>query len=228
MPDWMPDWIQALYSAEGLKRLIAAGGLALLIAIVFAETGILAGFFLPGDSLLVTAGVLCSVNPLDPTQPPPLTFWVVGVALSLAAIAGDWLNFALGKLAGNRAWSRPDGRFFKRRHLEEAHAFYERWGGLALAAGRFVPIVRTFVPFVAGMAKMRFSAFFAWNVIGALAWVWSMTGLGWWLGTRKELVDRLHLLLLAIIAVSFVPLIVGLARRWLAKRRAAGGVVDPR
>jgi membrane-associated protein len=222
----MPDWLHALYSSDGLRHLIVTGGPWVLVAIIFAETGLLAGFFLPGDSLLVTTGVLCAFNPLDPAKAAPLDYLTVAPALSLAAILGDWLNYSLGRLAGERAWSRPDGRLVKRRHLEEARDFYQRWGGFAIAGGRFVPIARTFVPFVAGVARMRFARFCAWNVPGSLVWIWSLTGLGYWIG-NSWLAKHVELVILAVLAVSFVPLVIGLLRRWLAKRRARGAAPRP-
>lgn len=216
----MPDWFTSLYDTEGLKQLIVAGGLLLLVGIVFAETGILAGFFLPGDSLLVTAGVLCVVNPLNPADAAPLEFWTVGCLLCGAAVAGDWVNFWFGKLTGNRIWQRPDGRFFKRKYLIEAQEFYARWGGISLAGARFVPIARTFVPFVAGMARMPFGSFMFWNLAGAVTWVWSLLALGYWLGGNEALVKNLHYLILLIVAISFVPLVIGVLRRWLRKAPA--------
>jgi len=211
----MLTWFYQLTDPVGLRHLLQGVGLILLIAIIFAETGILAGFFLPGDSLLLTAGVLCA---LDPTTTPPgapvLDLLTTGIALSVAAILGDWLNFSLGKWTGVKIWQRPDGRFYKRAYLEEAQEFYARWGGWAIAGGRFVPIVRTFVPFVAGMARMPYRTFIFWNIAGALIWVWSMLLLGWKLGQNETMRANLHYLVLAVIAVSFVPVAVGIIKRW--------------
>jgi membrane-associated protein len=222
----MLDWLHQLTDPAGLRALLQGAGLLLLIAIIFAETGILAGFFLPGDSLLLTAGVLCALDPTTkPPGPPVLDLFITGAALSVAAIAGDWLNFSLGKWTGNRVWQRPDGRFYKRAYLEEARDFYERWGGWAIAGGRFVPIVRTFVPFVAGMARMPYLKFVFWNVAGALIWVWSMLLIGWKLGQNETMRANLHYLVLAVIAVSFVPVAVGVIRR--LRRGPASPAVTP-
>lgn len=214
----MLEWLKQLYSPDGLTQLLAAGGMFVIVAIVFCETGILAGFFLPGDSLLVTAGVLCALDPTDPKKPPVFDFGTLSTLVVLAAIVGDWVNFWLGRITGNRVWQKPDGRFFKKRYLEEAHEFYERHGGAALALGRFIPIVRTFVPFAAGMARMSFRSFMIWNVLGAGAWVYSMMALGHWCGRQEMLRKNLHLLILVIIAVSFLPLVIGVIKRMRGKR----------
>lgn len=211
----MLDWLHQLTDPAGLRNLLQGAGLLLLIAIIFAETGILAGFFLPGDSLLLTAGVLCALDPtVKPPGPPVLDLATTGIALTIAAIAGDWLNFHLGKWTGDTVWAWPDRRFFKRAHLQEAHEFYERWGGWAIAGGRFVPIVRTFVPFVAGVARMPYGRFVAWNIAGALIWIWSLLLLGWKLGQNETMRSNLHYLVLAVIALSFVPVGIGVLRRW--------------
>jgi membrane-associated protein len=210
----VPDWIHQLYTTEGTQHLIAIGGLALLAAIVFAETGLFVGFFLPGDSLLMTAGVCARVDPLHRDGPPLLSFWSLVAILFVAAVVGNCLNAWLGRVAGERIRQRPDGRLFKRRHLAEAEEFYRRYGGWAIVAGRFIPIVRTFVPFVAGMAGMGWAMFLLWTVVGGAAWVLSMCGLGYALAGNQTLVDHLHLLVLAIIAISFVPVGIGLIRRW--------------
>lgn len=219
----MPDWFHQLYSTEGAQQLIAIGGLALLAAIVFAETGLFVGFFLPGDSLLMTAGVCAKVDPLHKDGPALLSFWPVVGTLIAAAIVGNILNFWLGRAGGHLVRQRPDGRLFKRRHLAEAEEFYRRYGGWALLAGRFIPVVRTFVPFVAGMAGMGWSVFLLWSVVGAIAWVLSMCGLGYWLAHNQTLVDNLHLLVIAIIALSFVPVGIGVFNRWRRGARAEAG-----
>lgn len=215
----MWEWLSSLHTPEGIEALIAYGGLLVLAGIIFAETGLLVGFFLPGDSLLVTAGVFCGLDPRDPGRPPPLDLTTCMVVLCIAAIAGDWVNFHVGKWTGDRVWQRPDGRFFKRRYLEDAQSFYARHGGLALAAARFIPIARTFVPFVAGMSRMPYRAFVVWNILGAVVWVCSLLLLGWWLGSNAVMRQRLHLIILAVVAVSLLPLAIGVLRRLLAARR---------
>lgn len=209
----MMDWLHTLYSDEGIKQLIASGGLLLLVAIVFAETGLFVGFFLPGDSLLMTAGVVAALNP------DLLPYWPAVCVLIAAAIAGNCLNFWFGTFTGDRVRVRPDGWLFKRRYLSEAEEFYRRYGGWALVAGRFVPVVRTFVPFAAGMAGMRWGPLLLWSVLGGVGWVLSMSGLGYALAQNATMVKNLHLLVLAVVAVSFLPVAIGLFNRWRTARR---------
>jgi membrane-associated protein len=216
----MLDWLHQLHSPDGIRAIIAAGGLLVLTGVIFAETGILAGFFLPGDSLLVTAGVLCALDPTAPGKEPLLDLGTTMAVLCVAAVLGDWANYWMGRLAGTKVWSWPDGRFYKRRYLEEAHAFYEKRGGVALAGCRFIPIARTFVPFAAGMARMPFRGFMLWNVLGAAMWVCSLLLLGWWLGGNETMRHNLHLLILAVIGISFIPLVVGAIKRLLRKEPA--------
>jgi len=214
----MLDWMYQLHTPDGIRAIIAAGGLLVLTVIIFSETGILAGFFLPGDSLLVTAGVLCALDPSDPSKSPLLDLTTTMAVLSVAAILGDWVNFLMGKFAGGKVLAWPDGRLYKRRYLEEATTFYAKHGGIALATCRFIPIARTFVPFAAGMARMPFRSFFLWNIFGALVWVCSLLALGWWLGRDETMRKNLHYLILVVVAVSFVPLVIGVLKRVFGKR----------
>ena len=216
MPDWLSQlvaWFKQLYAdPKALQTLVANGGMVMLTAIIFAETGLLVGFFLPGDSLLVAAGVVCSLG--------SLSFLHVLVVLMAAAILGDWVNFWMGAKAGNRIWDRPDSRFFKRKHLEEARDFYAHYGPAAIAVCRFIPIFRTFVPFAAGLAKMPFRTFMVWNALGGTAWVASMVTLGYLAGKSDYLRERLHLLLMIVISVSLIPVVVGILKRWIKARRS--------
>ncbi|GDY14853.1 membrane protein [Planctomycetota bacterium] len=209
----MLDWLFQLHDPDHLRHLVATAGLVALVAIVFAETGIFAGFFLPGDSLLIAAGVFTALDPSLPDAAPLLDFVTTGTALTVAAIAGNQVNWWIGWWIGGRAWAWPDGRLFKRRYLEDAKGFYDRWGGLALVAGRFIPIARTFIPFVAGVARMPFGRYLLWNVLGALVWVWSLLALGHWLG-NSPLREQLHLLLVAVVVLSFVPVAIAAILRW--------------
>lgn len=223
----MPEWFQQLFQADGLSQLIAQGGVWLIAAIVFAETGLLVGFFLPGDSLLFLAGSLCALNPFDGTKPPPLSLWPTGIALVVAAVLGNTVNYWLGKWSGDRIWSRPDGRLIKRRYLEEAHAFYERWGGLSLVLTRFIPIARTFTPFVAGAARMSFARYTLWNIAGALVWVASLLAAGYWLGRIPFVQKHIETIILGIVAISVAPVAVGVAIRWWRGRGQEAGKPAP-
>jgi membrane-associated protein len=214
----MVHWLLQLLDPQGIQQIIASGGLAVLTAIIFAETGLLVGFFLPGDSLLFLAGAMSAVNLLDPSRPPPLDAVVTGCALAAAAVAGNSLNYLLGRMVGQRAWSRPDGRFLTRARLEQAHAFYERHGVLSLVLTRFVPVARTFVPFVAGISRMSFASFCLWNLIGAVAWVPSLILAGYHLGRVAFVQRHIELIVLAVIAVSLLPVAISA----LYRRRRAG------
>ena len=169
-----------LHTAEGIENLIRAGGLTVLIFIVFAETGLLVGFFFPGDSLLVTAGVLCSKS-MNGGE-PILDFYLLNFSLILAAIIGDQVGFWLGRKTGPKIFDKPDNRFFKKKYAIEAHQFYEKHGGKAIVLARFMPILRTFVPFIAGVADMPYRRFFFFNIFGGIGWVLSMTSLGYFIG----------------------------------------------
>src|SRR5262245_27839397 len=170
----------SLHSAEGLEHLIAAGGLLALITIVFSETGLLMGFFLPGDSLLVTAGILSS-RAIHGGE-PILNIYTLNLSLMTAAIAGDQVGYWLGRKTGPKIFNKPDNRFFKKRYAVEAHEFYEKHGGKAIILARFVPILRTFVPFIAGVARMSYRRYVPFDVIGGISWILSMTLLGYFLG----------------------------------------------
>ncbi len=207
--------LYSLHSPEGIEHLIRAGGMVALIGIIFSETGLLAGFFLPGDSLLVTAGVLSSRSGLGGA--PILDIYTLNMALITAAFIGDQLGFLLGRKTGPRIFSRPDNRFFKKQYALEAHAFYETHGGKALVLARFVPILRTFVPFIAGVAQMPYRKFVACSLGGGACWIVSMTLLGFFIG-KSPLGQKLHLVILAVVFISLLPMIIGIARRWLGRK----------
>ena len=212
--DALTDFFRSLYTTEGLIALIRTGGLLALVVIVFAETGLLVGFFLPGDSLLVTAGILSSPHAVGGGIFDP---FVLIVCLGLAAVAGDQVNYALGRKAGRIVFSRPDGRFIKRRYFEEAHAFYLARGGSAIVLARFVPILRTFVPFVAGVAEMPYRRFVTFNMVGGVLWVTGLIALGYFIGATP-LGEKLHRVILVVIAVSLLPLAGSAYKIWRQNR----------
>ncbi|MBL7685582.1 MAG: VTT domain-containing protein, partial [Deltaproteobacteria bacterium] len=206
----------SLHSPEGLEQLIAAGGLLVLFIIIFSETGLLAGFFLPGDSLLVTAGLLASRSMNGGA--PILNIFTLNLVLILAAVMGDQVGFWLGRKTGPRIFNRPDNRFFKKKYALEAQAFYERHGGKAIILARFVPILRTFVPFVAGVAQMDYRRFVSFNIFGGIFWVLSMTLLGYFLG-KSPLGEKLHLIILAVVFLSVLPMGVTLLKKVLGGKK---------
>jgi membrane-associated protein len=195
-------------SVEGLTELIRWGGLPVLAVIVFAETGLLIGFFLPGDSLLVTAGFVAS------TRPELLDVRQVLVVLTVAAIGGDAAGYWMGKRAGEALYERPDSRFFKRRHLLATRDFYEKHGPFAIVLARFVPFARTFAPIVAGIAQMKYRRFAAYNVLGGAGWVCSMTLLGYFFGQIPFVQRHIEKAILLIIFVSVLPVAIPVAKAW--------------
>jgi membrane-associated protein len=196
------------------KRILNSVGTLGLYAIVFAESGIMIGFFLPGDSLLFTAGLLSATKHV--LWPFPLL--VLGCAI--AAIAGDQVGYAFGTRAGPRVFSRPDSRWFKQEHLQRAEDFYERHGSKTIVIARFVPIVRTFAPIVAGASKMEYRKFVVYNIIGGTAWATLMLCLGYALGKKfPGIGNYLDYAILIIVVLSLCPVAFELLRqRWRARR----------
>jgi membrane-associated protein len=179
--------------------LIEAFGTLGVLAIVFVESGLLVGFFLPGDSLLFTAGLLSANGTL-----PPL--WILLVTIPLAAIAGDQVGYLIGRKAGPAIFRRPDSRFFHHEHLEKSQAFFERYGGRTIIIARFVPIVRTFAPVMAGASRMNYRTFVTYNVIGGVAWGVGVTTLGYFLGQIEFVRANIEFIIVAIVLVSFIPI----------------------
>ena len=193
-----------------VRGLVQWGGYVGLTAIVFVETGLLLGFFLPGDSLLVTAGLFAS-------QPQfGLNVYLLGAILSVAAIAGDSLGYAIGRATGPRIFTREDSLLFNKRHLYRAQDFYERNGGKTIVIARFVPIIRTFAPVVAGVGQMKYRNFVFYNVIGGLLWIWSMLFTGYFLGRYIPGIDEhIELVILIVVFLSILPGIV----HWYKERK---------
>ena len=209
MLPWLSDFWSHLHTAEGLRQTIEVGGISLMCLIIFAETGLLAGFFLPGDSLLVTAGVLSVANGERPAYFDP---WELTFALSAAAVIGDQTGYWLGRKYGHIMANRADSWWFKRRHLEAARSYFAEKGPLAIVLARYVPLMRTFVPFAAGMGQMPMGRFLRWNALGGVLWVSSLVWLGHFLG-RTPLADQLHKVIVIVVVVSFVPVVWTAAKR---------------
>ena len=185
-----------------LSDIIAQYGawtLAILASIIFVETGVVVMPFLPGDSLIFAAGTFAARGALNP--------WAVFVVLSLAAIAGDTVNYWIGHRVGSKAYS-GEVRWIKKDHMERTHAFFEKYGGKAIFLARFVPIVRTFAPFVAGVSQMPYGFFFRWNVIGGITWVAIFTLLGYFFGNIPFVQQNFELVIVAIVLISIIPAIV--------------------
>ena len=196
--EFLWDLFHRIYDVEFLVR---TGGLVALIVIVFVETGLLVGFFLPGDSLLVTAGIFAARGDLD--------LVTLNASLSLAAIAGDSVGYWIGVRTGPKIFTREDSLFFNRKHLISAKEFYERHGGFTIFIARFMPIIRTFAPVVAGVGAMPYRKFIAYNVFGGIFWVLSMTLAGYFLGTLvPNIQERIHLVIAIVIVLSLLPAII--------------------
>src|SRR5687767_1493467 len=181
-----------------IPELIRTVGLIGLIVIVFAETGLLVGFFLPGDSLLITAGLFAARGDFN--------VWVLVTVLTIAAIVGDATGYAIGKRTGRALYNRPDSFLFRREHLRITHEYYEKHGGKTIIIARFIPILRTFAPMVAGVADMGYRRFATYNVVGAFLWVWGMTLAGYALGnTVPNIEQRIHYVVAGVIFVSLLP-----------------------
>lgn len=195
-----------------LQSIIESVGLIGVLAIVFAESGLLIGFFLPGDSLLFTAGFLASQGFVN--------IWLLSIGCFIAAVVGDSVGYAFGHRYGRKFFDRPDSRFFKKEHLLKAEEFYQKHGSKTIVLARFVPVVRTFAPIVAGVAKMSYGTFISYNIIGGALWALGLTWLGYWLGGSIEGIDRYILpVLVVIIVLSVLPGIIHLLRT--PERRAS-------
>ena len=192
-----------------LEQLILTVGMVGLFAIVFAESGLLFGFFLPGDSLLLTAGVISFANP------DTFPIWLVCAVCFVAAVTGDAVGYWFGQRVGRRLYERPDSRFFKKSHLLAAEAFYEKHGGKTIVIARFLPFVRTFAPIVAGTARMSYPRFAAYNFTGAALWAIGVPLAGYALGSviPPEVLDRwLYVIIAVVIALSILPTAIHIYR----------------
>ena len=193
----------ALTGAQSLDALIRWGGYTVLFAIVFVETGLFA--FLPGDSLLISAGLVAAGGHLN--------IWWLNVLLSVAAVAGDNVGYAIGARIGPRLFTRERSRVFNPAHVERTRQFYARHGAKTIVIARFVPIVRTFAPVVAGVGHMPYRRFVFYNVIGGVGWVLSMTWAGYLLGQAVPNIDRhIHLVVIIVIVLSLVPIAIEVLR----------------
>ncbi len=193
----------------------------ILFLIIFAETGLVALPFLPGDSLLFAVGALAA-NPGSPINLP-----ATAVLLIVAAIAGDTINYAIGYRIGPRVFSFEKSWLLNKKHLDEAHRFYEQYGGKTIILARFMPIVRTFAPFVAGIGAMNYARFALFNITGGIAWVLSFLLAGWWFGGLEVVKKQFHYVILAIIVISILPAVIEVLRNWYHARRAGAGGGPP-
>lgn len=205
-----------LYSIFALDHTVAQLGAqygfwlyALLFVVIFAETGLVVFPFLPGDSILFIAGTVAASAGLN-------VHLMAGI-LTVAAVAGDTLNYAIGHFIGPRVFDKPDSRFFKQAHLQRTQAFYDKYGGVTIIIGRFIPVIRTFAPFLAGVAGMRYGKFLCYNVIGGICWIGSLTYAGYLFGNIPWVKEHLSLIVVGIVLVTITPAVSA----FIKERRAA-------
>jgi len=211
------EFLRTLTTPERLIHLLSTVftgwyGYAALCGIVFSETGLLIGFFLPGDSLLFTVGVVAGAGQLN--------IVAINILLMISAVAGNATGYSLGRRAGPRVFNRPDSLLFRQEHLRKTRAFYEKHGGKTIVYAQFVPIIRTFAPFVAGIARMKYLRFASFNVFGAIGWVFSMTMLGYSLGSVPFVRRHFEKAIVLIIFLSLLPIVAEYAKSRLRKKTA--------
>src|SRR5213595_34105 len=221
--DAILHFFHSLFNPDGLRELIRAGGAPLICTIVFIETGFFVGFFLPGDSLLITAGIFAAADVI------PLRWLLLPVML--CAIIGDQIGYWIGRSAGSALYKRQDSFFFRRSHLQRAHEFYEKYGGRAVILARFVPIVRTFCPPVAGAARMSYAKYLGFDIFGGIFWVGAMILGGFSLGRSvPNIGERIHYVIAVVIVVSVLPAVISIyrSRHKFSATNDQGAVTTPR
>ena len=202
---WLVNFI--LHIGDHLQELVKNYGnwiYAILFAIVFCETGLVVLPFLPGDSMLFAAGTIAAVGDMN-------IFVLIGL-LIVAAVLGDFVNFEIGKHFGQKLFSNPNSKIFKQSYLQKTHDYYEKYGGRTIIIARFIPIVRTFAPFVGGMGNMNYAQFARYNIVGAVLWVVSFTTLGYFFGQLPFVKEHFSWIMIAIIVFSVVPMVIEIIR----------------
>ena len=194
------EFIKTLTNPESIIRY---GGIALLIFVIFAETGLMVGFFLPGDSLVFVAGLICGTE----HQLMNISIIMLAASLSLAAIIGNIAGYYFGKKIGPALFTKDDNLIFKKRYVEITNSFYERHGGKSLVLGRFLPIIRTFAPILSGVIKMNFKPFIFYTVIGAILWIGSLSILGYYLGRISWIKENLEWIVIGLVIITSLPII---------------------
>lgn len=206
-----PSWLDP----DQLLRMLGPYVLAGLCLIIFAECGLLVGFFMPGDSLLFTAGLFVANGLID----SPI--WLVCLLLTGCAVAGNVVGYYLGYRAGPALFNRPDSRLFKREYVDKTHAFFDKYGARAIVLGRFVPIVRTFITAIAGVGRMDRREYFTYSILGGVGWATGVTLLGFWLGGIMFVRNHVELILIGIVALSIIPIVIETIRIRALSRRTA-------
>ncbi len=214
-----PDWLNADTLINGLIDRFGTWAIAAICAVIIIETGLLFPF-LPGDSLLFTAGLFTGTGQIH------LPIWAVASIIGLAAFIGPQSGYWIGRLSGPKIFNRPDSRFFKKAYVDRTHAFFELYGGRAIVLAQFVPFVRTYIPVAAGVGKMPYARFIRFNVIGALVWGVGVTMLGYWLGSFDVVKNNIEVALLLVVFVSMMPILVEGIKHRLDAHKAAPVIID--
>jgi len=212
--------VDLFHRLHNLTELVQWAGIFGLAAIIFSETGLLVGVFLPGDSLLVTAGLLAARGYLNVYALAPL--------LTVAAICGNSVGYSIGRATGPRIFNRENSLFFNKKHAIRAHEFYAKYGRKTIVLAQFMPIIRTFAPVVAGVGGMKFRQFITFNIIGAVIWIWSMVGIGYFLGSYIPGIDQhIEIVIAIVIFISILPGLISGYRAKRAKRYENSTAVEP-
>ncbi len=208
-----PEWLDPQFIIESFVAWVGPWAVLGVMLVIFAETGLLVGFFLPGDSLLFTLGMFVGTGTV------PVHIWIVAPLVWLAALAGNQTGYYIGRKAGPAIFNKPDSRLFKQEHVERTSVFFARHGGKAVTLAQFVPIVRTFTPVMAGVGRMDHRHFTGFNALGATFWAFGITWLGYFLGNVSWIKENIDVAILGIVFVSLLPMIISGLSNWLKERK---------
>uniref|UniRef100_UPI0028D1944A VTT domain-containing protein n=1 Tax=uncultured Actinomyces sp. TaxID=249061 RepID=UPI0028D1944A len=208
-----PEWLDAANLITKIVEWFGPWAIVGVMLVIFAETGLLIGFFLPGDSLLFTLGMFVGTGAVG------VHIWVAAPLVWLAAVIGNQTGYFIGRKAGPAIFNKPDSRLFKRDYVERTSAFFERHGGKAVTLAQFVPIVRTFTPVIAGVGKMHYRHFITFNVLGATFWAFGITWLGYFLGSFEWIRENIDTMILAIVFISVAPMLISAISQLIKSRR---------
>ena len=208
-----PEWLDAANLITTIVKWFGPWAILGVMLVIFAETGLLIGFFLPGDSLLFTLGMFVGTGAVG------VHIWVAAPLVWLAAVAGNQTGYLIGRKAGPAIFNKPDSRLFKQEYVERTSDFFERHGGKAVTLAQFVPIVRTFTPVIAGVGKMNYRHFITFNILGATFWAFGITWLGYFLGTITWIQDNIDAMILVIVFISVAPMLISGISQLIKSRR---------
>ena len=214
-----PEWLDPANIITAFVGWIGPWAIVGVMLVIFAETGLLVGFFLPGDSLLFTLGMFVAIGESDPSSGVPVHIWIAAPLVWLAAICGNQCGYVIGRKAGPAIFNKPDSRLFKQEYVDRTSKFFERHGGKAVTLAQFVPIVRTFTPVIAGVGKMRYRHFVTFNVVGATFWAFGITWLGYFLGSFDWIRENIDTMILVIVFISVGPMLASAISKLIKSRR---------